>query len=74
MEVLPKVITSLVLLLNDSNVTVVKKVMLCITQLYRLTLQVQYQYCKPTYYFTFFSNLGKDQPLIGGKYLDFSVQ
>ncbi|XP_028398486.1 symplekin-like [Dendronephthya gigantea] len=38
-EILTKVIHTIVLLLNDSNVMVVKKVMLCLTQLYRLMLQ-----------------------------------
>ena len=39
-EILTKVIHTIVLLLNDSNVMVVKKVMLCLTQLYRLMLLV----------------------------------
>ena len=40
-EILTKVIHTIVLLLTDSNVVVVKKVMLCLTQLYRLMLQVR---------------------------------
>ena len=40
MEILTKVIHTIVLLLNDANVMVVKKVMLCLTQLYRLMLLV----------------------------------
>ncbi|CAB4003514.1 Symplekin [Paramuricea clavata] len=38
-EILTKVIHTIVLLLTDANVMVVKKVMLCLTQLYRLMLQ-----------------------------------
>ena len=42
-ELLTKVIHTIVLLLNDANVMVVKKVMLCLTQLYRLMLQVRWR-------------------------------
>ncbi len=48
-EILTKVIHAIVLLLTDANVMVVKKVMLCLTQLYRLMLQVRPQATRLTF-------------------------